>query len=235
LSAPQEPGDAHVRPEEGARHGRLAFRLRPPIAPSAQVGLIRLTADGGELGLAWVPPAAVNHPVRLVVLLHGAGGSARQGLELLLPVADRQDLLLLAPSSRGTTWDLITSGYGPDVRRLDRLLEQIAAAYSVASLTLAGFSDGASFALSLGLSNGDVADSVVAFSPGFAAPLIRHGRPRVFVSHGRRDRVLPVERCSRRVVRELTRDGYVVTYHEFDDGHVVPSAIMRDAVAWLTG
>jgi hypothetical protein len=40
-------------------------------------------------------------------------------------------------------------------------------------------------------------DSVLAFSPGFAAPMVTHGRPRVFIAHGDEDRVLPIERCSR--------------------------------------
>jgi hypothetical protein len=45
--------------------------------------------------------------------------------------------------------------------------------------------------------------AVLAFSPGFAAPRSLHGHPRVYISHGRADRVLPVERCGRRLAREL--------------------------------
>jgi predicted esterase len=234
VTGVDEPGAPHVHPEEGARHGRLAFRIRRPVEPAARTGLLQLGAqNGAELGLAWVPPAAATHPVRLVLVLHGAGGSARQGLELMLAAARERQLLLVAPSSRASTWDVIGTGYGPDVRSIDRLLETIAAAYPVASLTFAGFSDGASYALSLGLANGDVGDTVIAFSPGFAAPLVRHGRPRVFISHGRGDRVLPIDRCSRRLVRELQRDGYPVRYEEFDGGHVVPGETVDNAVAWL--
>ena len=40
----------------------------------------------------------------------------------MLPVADRHRLLLVAPKSRLSTWDVIVHGYGPDVRRIDRLL-----------------------------------------------------------------------------------------------------------------
>ncbi len=59
------------------------------------------------------------------------------------------------------------------------------------------------------------------------------GRPRCFVSHGRSDPVLPVERCSRRIVRELRDDRYDVRYTEFDGGHTVPPEIARAAVDWL--
>ena len=49
-----------------------------------------------------------------------------------------------------------------------------------ACLAIGGFSDGASYAVSLGLTNGDLFSHVLAFSPGFAAPARRRGRPRVF-------------------------------------------------------
>jgi predicted esterase len=98
--------------------------------------------------------------------------------------------------SRLSTWDVV-DGYGPDVRRIDRLLAEVAAAHLVEGLTVGGFSDGASYAVSLGIANGDLFNSVLASSPGFAAPLVQHGSPRLFISHGAKDRVLPIDRCSR--------------------------------------
>jgi phospholipase/carboxylesterase len=163
----------------------------------------------------------------LVVLLHGAGGTAEDGLRLLLRQADRHGLMLYAPSSVGPTWDVIRGGFGPDVRRIQQALSEIRAPGNVA---VGGFSDGASYALSLGLANGDVFDAVLAFSPGFAAPALQVGRPDIFVSHGRADRVLPIERCSRRLVPALRRAGYDVHYHEFDGGHVVPEPVVEDAL-----
>jgi hypothetical protein len=53
-------------------------------------------------------------------------------------------------------------------------------------LAVGGFSDGTSYALSLGLTNGDLFSHVLAFSPGFAVPARRRGRPRLFLSHGAR-------------------------------------------------
>ena len=77
--------------------------------------------------------------------------------------------------------------------------------------TVAGVSDGASCALSLGLTNGDVFDSVIGFSPGLQAAESTNGRPRIFTSHGIEDRVLPIERCSRRIVAALEDSGHQVT------------------------
>ncbi|HEV2088501.1 MAG TPA: hypothetical protein VGR21_09330 [Cryptosporangiaceae bacterium] len=101
-------------------------------------------------------------------------------------------------------------------------------------LAIGGFSDGASYALSLGLINGDVFDAVLAFSPGFAAATALAASPACFVSHGRSDRVLPIDRCSRRIVPTLRRLGYPVRYHEFDGGHEVPTAVVDEALEWLS-
>jgi predicted esterase len=91
-----------------------------------------------------------------------------------------------------------------------------------ARVAIGGFSDGASYALSLGFTDGDLFPHVLAFSPGFAAPARRVGSPRIFVSHGTRDAVLPIDRCSRRIVPTLQRTGYDVAYRKFDGGHAVP-------------
>ncbi|WP_230688670.1 alpha/beta hydrolase [Micromonospora sp. WMMC415] len=230
-----EPATPHRVPEENPRHGRLTARPGPPTVRAA-TGLVPLTdAAGDPLAMVYAPEPADGRPYRLVLLLHGAGGSTRQGLDLLLPVADTHRLLLVAPQAAASSWDLIVEGFGVDVRRIDTLLTSVFAGHPVDRVAFGGFSDGASYALSLGLTNGDLVDAVVAFSPGFAAPLVTHGRPRVYVSHGVADPVLPVEACSRRLVPRLRSLGYDVTYHEFPDGHEVPADIRAEAGSWLTG
>jgi phospholipase/carboxylesterase len=119
---------------------------------------------------------------------------------------------------------------------IDRALEQTFSCYAIdpERLAIGGFSDGASYALSLGISNGDLFTHVLAFSPGFVAPAGRPGSPRIFVSHGVRDGVLPIDRCSRRIVPELERGGYDVLFREFDGGHTLPPEIASEAVGWFT-
>jgi predicted esterase len=101
-------------------------------------------------------------------------------------------------------------------------------------VTLGGLSDGATYALALGLVNGDLFTRLVAFSPGFLKQVDRNGRPRVFVSHGTGDTVFYIGTSSRAIVQQLRGEGYDVTYREFDGGHEVPDAIARDAFAWLS-
>ncbi len=175
-------------------------------------------------------------PCPLVLLLHGAGGHAHDGLELLQYLADDKNLILVAPGSTSHTWDVIVDRmYGPDVALIEQALKQVFQHYAVdpAHVAIGGFSDGASYALSLGLINGDLFSHVMAFSPGFIAPIAPRGKPRLFLSHGIRDDVLPVSACSRNIVPRLKQAGYDVTYHEFDGPHVVPPEIASKAVDWF--
>jgi phospholipase/carboxylesterase len=169
-------------------------------------------------------------------MLHGAGGTAEHGISLVQRLADAAGLVVLAPPSRRETWDVLLGEFGPDVEFIDRALVAAFERCTVdpERLAVGGFSDGASYALSLGLTNGDLFTHAIAFSPGFMAPASQVGEPRCYVSHGVRDAVLPIDRCSRRLVPTLERAGYDVRYHEFDGPHTVPADIAREAVDWLT-
>ncbi|MDP8973294.1 MAG: alpha/beta hydrolase-fold protein [Actinomycetota bacterium] len=120
-------------------------------------------------------------------------------------------------------------------RRYRQALESTFNRYAVdpARVAVGGFSDGASYALSLGITNGDLFTHVLAFSPGFVMPAGKRGSPRLFVSHGTRDEVLPIERCSRRIVPQLERAGFGIRYREFEGGHAVPPDVAREAVSWF--
>ena len=128
----------------------------------------------------------------------------------------------------------LLGGYGPDVTFLDRALRQTTDRYAVdtGNVTVEGFSDGASYALGLGLANGDLFRRVIAFSPGFVPSTRRQGRTRMFVSHGRADDVLPIDRCSRRIVPSLRNSNHYVHYIEFEGGHAIPPDIIGAALGW---
>jgi phospholipase/carboxylesterase len=168
-------------------------------------------------------------------MLHGSGGDAAGAVRLI--DAATSDVLVLAPDSRGATWDVIRSGFGPDVAFLDAALQQVFRRHRVDErrIALAGFSDGASYALSLALANGDLFTHVLAFSPGFMTLPQVVGHPDVFVTHGVIDEVLPIEACSRRLVPCLQSSGYSVQYHEFAGGHVVPPDLAEKGINFLAG
>jgi phospholipase/carboxylesterase len=224
------------RDERPAERGRLLARPGP-VEDAAPPGLHSLGLGSGRDGFLYVPVGyAADHPVPLVLLLHGARTDANQGIAPLRRFVDADGPIVVATDARRETWDVIRGGYGPDVDFIDRALTQVFRRYAVdrAKLAVAGFSDGATYALSLGLTNGDLFTHVIAFTPGFMAPARRRGAPRVFVSHGTRDEVLPIDSCSRRIVPQLTRTGYDVHYREFDGPHTVPEEVSREALEWFS-
>ena len=217
-----------------AAKGRLLARPRLGPGPRTVVpGRKALGLATKRDGLVRVPEGAPTGALPLILMLHGAGGNAAGALGLTEHAAP--DAILLLPESRGPSWDVIRGAYGPDVAFLDAALEQVFQQHRVdpRRVALAGFSDGASYALSLAIGNGDLCTHALAFSPGFAAPPNPMGRPLIFVSHGTEDAVLPIDGCSRRLVPELRRAGYEVRYREFSGGHYVPANCAAEAVDLL--
>ena len=210
----------------------LRARPRRVTSSSLRPGTSTVPLDNGRSGQLRVPDGDISG---LVVALHGAGGQPAGGIRLFDQVADRLGLVLLAPASAGTTWAMLRRGTDRDTPALDAALDNLFQAhpFDPAKVAVAGFSDGASYALSLGLANGTLFPKVVAFSPGFEAADRYQGRPAFFITHGTRDEVLPISRTSRRVVPALRHNGYDVTYREFDGGHVIPPELAREAAEWI--
>ena len=217
--------------------GRLTAR---PKAPTGAItpGEHALSLADARDGLLYVPTGySAATPAPLVLMLHGAGGSARGALRPFRELADAAGLVLLAPESRGVTWDAIRGDYDVDIAFIDRALASVfeRVAIDAARLTIEGFSDGATYAIGVGLTNGDLFQRVVAFSPGFMLPFEPHAKPQLFISHGTRDQILPIDQCSRRIVPQLERARYSVLYREFDGPHAVPVEIAKAAIAWMNG
>ena len=150
----------------------------------------------------------------LVLALHGAGGSPDGGL-YPFTAWNAPGIVLIAPASKGHTW----SGLRGSDADLDSVNGALARAYERCPIdqrriAVGGFSDGATYALSIGLASGDLFRSIMAFSPGGIVGDGQAGRPRVFVAHGTRDRILPVSQANT-VVWQPRSAGYSVTYRKF--------------------
>lgn len=216
--------------------GTLTARPHAPTAAAPAAGLSRLGLASGRDALLYRPAAyQPGRPAALLVLFHGAGQSASYLMDRFTGLAEEFNLVLLAPDSRSSTWDFIRGDFGPDVAFIDRALGWTFDRFAIdpARVFVAGFSDGATYALSLGITNGDLFRSLMAFSPGFYAFKSVRGKPPIFVAHGTADQILPIEATSRRIVPELINAGYHVTFREFDGSHAVPPAIAREAIVWL--
>jgi predicted esterase len=139
--------------------------------------------------------------------------------------------VIVAPASEGNSWNMFL---GSDLNSVDRALERTFRRCRIdrRRIAVGGFSDGATTALTLGLSNGDIFRAVMAIAPGGVLAEQPVGKPRVYVAHGTGDTVIPF-RVGRTVVRELRRFDYRVTFRTFAGGHDVPAGISREAVRWF--
>lgn len=215
--------------------GRLKARPRPDVKTTAPARSA-LGLAGGRDGVLQLPASVPAGPMPLLVLFHGASGSAERQLARFGTIPSDSGVAVLAVDSRGPTWDAVAGvGFGPDVEFIDRALQKVFGLVSIdpKRLTIGGFSDGASYGLSLGLINGDLFPKIAALSTGFVIPAKVQGKPRVFMSHGSSDDILPIAQCGRVVEADLRKRGYDVTFREFAGRHEVPPAVATEAFTWI--
>lgn len=212
-----------------------AFQQDSGAKPDAlRPGRYPLGLERDRDGLFYLPKGyQAGTPMPLMVIFHGAGGSSDTATGAF-PLADELGFIVLATDAKDWTWDVIIRGFGDDVAFLQRAFQSVQSRCSIdrSRMAITGFSDGASYALSLGIGNGDVFTTLMAFSPGVMQPAEANGKPRIFISHGTLDTVMPIDDTSRKFVPRLKSLGYDVTYREYEGKHVFPPEIRQEAYSW---
>ncbi|MEO8546738.1 MAG: PHB depolymerase family esterase [Sphingomicrobium sp.] len=225
--------------------GSAALSSRPGAAvDSLGPGITRLHDGAIAYRPAKLGPGA--HP--LVVLLHGNNRPPDELVQAFKSQADARGLILLAPKSSAGTWDLVADAarfhggrpkggdkprFGPDVARIDAVLGETFAKANIdpAHVVLAGFSDGASYALSLGLANPGLFSAILALSPGLmVAPEAADAEQRLFIAHGRDDRMIAVAVSRDGLAPALSAAGMNVRLHLFNGGHEIDRRSLNDGL-----
>ena len=220
--------------------GQLTVHVEPrrPDAGAAPVpgGLVTIS-NGTTQGYLLLPETI--DPARaypLLTVLHGAG---RQDELLVRAYCDepaKRGALVLIPRSTAPTWDLLLGEDRPDLDFLEHAYAEIYRRVPVdhARQGLIGYSDGASYALAVGLSNPRLFAAVMGWAAGFVVmdPTdIGAGdpRPRVLLEHGTHDQVFPFEQIALRNREILRRLGYEVEFRVDEGGIHWPSAGFQTA------
>ncbi|MBU6398139.1 MAG: hypothetical protein KJS74_08160 [Rhodospirillales bacterium] len=216
--------------------GYLDFTHRRPTQPPLPPGKHELALFDDRNPLLVVPPSIDPAlPSKFVVLFHGGGGSAQKILPMLEAHAEEKGFLLLVPQSLFPTWDIVIGGNGPDRERLDTTLAYVADRFAIdpTHFAFAGHSDGGSYAMSLGLTNGQFVTHIIISSAGFMTVQIQEGAPRIFMSHGTKDEQIPIDRSGRKHSAMLKDAGYDITYVEYDGPHAYQKEVVEKAVAFF--
>ncbi|NLC24362.1 MAG: esterase [Oxalobacter sp.] len=208
----------------------------PPSKPPRPAGRYRLALAESRDTLLVVPQGLQpDKPVPLLVMFHGAQENAANALPFLIDHANQHRFLLLLPQSTRVTWDICMGSYGQDLLRLGKAVNLVSSHFAIdpAHIALAGFSDGGSYALSLGLANGDRVSHIIVFSGGFIARHEKTNLPPVFLSHSPQDERLNIQATGNRLHQELKAMGAEVDFHTFSGGHIIHPGIVKKAMAFF--
>lgn len=225
--------------------GVLSARPALPAGAAPAPGSHRLRA--GTTATLYIPQSVASGAAApFLLLLHGAGGKGDTMIRKFKAQADRRGIILLAPDSADRSWDVALSmtgnprsppSFGRDVKRLDALLSEAFARVNAdpRHVAVAGFSDGASMALSLGARNAALFPATLAFSAGGIVPHWSGPPGRVFFSHGTKDPVLPIAIARDSLAPALGASGFTGTFVTFEGGHELPEPVLEQAMVWWLG
>lgn len=199
-------------------------------APAMRVGLFRSGEPNARGGFDLYVPEHYDgrEAWPLVVALHGGSGNGADFLWSWLREARSRGVLLVAPTSRDTTWSLAAPEI--DGAALRQMTEWIASNWHVdrTRVLLTGLSDGATMTLLVGLGEAAPYTHLAPIS-GVLHPLnfaIRNmeraaGKP-IYLVHGALDWMFPVA-LAREAARAIENAGGELVYREIADlSHTYP-------------
>jgi predicted esterase len=177
----------------------------------------------------------------LVTVLHGAGRQDELLVRACRDEPEKRDALFLVPRSFHPTWDLVACDERPDLDFLEWAYDLIYRRYPVdpGRQALLGYSDGASYALSVGLSNPHVFRAVMGWAAGFVALDPRRiapdrPKPEVLLEYGTHDELFPFERVAKPMRANLESLGYRVEFRVDQGGRHWPSgSFQSEALDWF--
>ena len=195
-------------------------------------------------------------PAGALVLLHGRAVDQHDLFPLIDLLDPERRLVGICPG--GPITDLPPGGrhwyavervgfpepqtFGSTYAALGQLLEELLEQQGVAwdRTVLGGFSQGTVMAFALGLGTGRPRPAGILALSGFIPtvegwspnPEIAAGLP-VFLSHGVRDQIIPIE-FARQARQALESLGAQLVYHETEMGHAIDPRLFAELAEWVT-
>jgi phospholipase/carboxylesterase len=230
----------------------LVLRVEPksvePAGEPAPLGFATLECDGHRAILLTPDEIDPDRRYPLITVLHGAGRQDEAHAKAYRDEPERRQALFLIPRSYHPTWDLIAGAGRIDVEFLEYAYDLVYRRYPVDMdrQAIVGYSDGASYGLSIALSNPRIFRAVMAWAAGFVAvdpsqfdPAQSDDgspRPDLLLEYGTHDQVFPFEQIAVPMRRNLEAAGYSVVFRVDEGGRHWPSGDFQpEALDWFFG
>jgi len=191
---------------------------------------------------------------RLVVGLHGYGSNSDRFIALWERFG-KPDFIYAVPQAPypfpvgkkvGYSWGLgetaedeltdKTSTMSEDY--IITVIQNLKQQYSVAEIYLLGFSQGCAFTYSTGIKNYQLFDGLICFGGWLDIDWVTEESIatakdlRIFIAHGKGDNTVKYEE-GLKAKEMLAKQGFNVTFHEFEGGHTVSEEALKEVETWL--
>ena len=247
-----------MRHHSGVQHLRLEITHQSPEpVDELPTGFVRI--EQGSQQAVLLTPEEIDFGRRypLVTVLHGAGRQDEMLVKGYRDQAEERQAFFLVPRSFHMTWDLIAMGMQkvaglspegteapsdrPDLDFLAYALDLIYRRFPIdpERQALVGYSDGASYGLSVGLSNPHLFRALMVWAAGFVAldeqaAAAGTPRPPIFITYGTHDELFPFEQVALPMKEQLSALGCDVTFNVDQGGrHWPPTEFQQEALDWF--
>jgi phospholipase/carboxylesterase len=225
---------------------RVEYKTVEPSAEPTPTGFVRL--EHGASSAILLTPDEIDPDRRypLFTVLHGAGRQDAALAKIFRHEPASRQALFLIPRSVAPTWDLIAGGERRDLDFLEYAYDLIYRRYPIDALQqgLIGYSDGASYALSVGLCNASRFSALMVWAAGFLVldppsaeafrqALPRGARPRIYLEYGTHDELFDFQQVAIPMRENLEKAGLDVTFSVDEGGRHWPSgSFHREVLDW---
>jgi len=203
-------------------------------------GFVRVEQGRGSGVLLTPDEIDPDRQYPLITVLHGAGRQDELLVKACRHEPNRRDAFFFVPRSIEQTWDLIAGSEPHDLRFLEYAYDLIYRRYPIdpGAQCMIGYSDGASYGLSLGLTNGPMFDALMVWAAGFVVVDRNHydpaaAKPRLYLEYGTHDQLFDFEQVALPMKENLEKAGYDLTFSIDEGGRHMPSGdFQREALDW---
>lgn len=220
---------------------QLAFKAVESGGILPPTGFVEVESGASRAVLLTPQKIDPNRHYPLITVFHGAGRQDEMLVRACREEPEQRQALFLIPRSVAPTWDLIAGDGGPvDLEFLEYAWDLIYRRYPIerSHQVLIGYSDGASYALSLALSNPGFFDAALCWAAGFAmmdrkAVGKEDRRTRLYLEYGTADPLFPFDQIALPMRENLERAGYEVKFSVDEGGRHWPSgSFQHEALDW---